>query len=106
MPLQWTEASLASVKSAYELAMERLSRQAPARKLSAQQKQRIAELDSLYLSRIAQQDLSTQAEVTQWTAAGDAEKVNEARVRFSAEKQKLEAELEAKKERIRSEGSE
>jgi len=104
--MQWTAVNLVPMKSAYELAMERLSRQAPARKLSAQQKQRIAELDSLYLSRIAQQDLSTQAEITQWSAAGDAEKVNEARVRFSAEKQKLEAELEAKKERIRSEGAE
>lgn len=106
MPAPWTAATLASVKSAYELAMERLSRQAPARKLSTQQKQRIAELDSLYLSRIAQQDLSTQAEVSQWTAAGDPEKVNEARARFSTEKQKLEAELEERKERIRSEGSE
>lgn len=91
------------MKSAYELAMERLSQQAPARKLSAAQKKRIAELDSVSLAKIAQLDLSTQDELTRWAAAGDVEKIQETRARFSIEKRKLEAELEEKKERIRSE---
>ena len=44
------------MKSAYELAMERLNKSSPAIKLTAEQKKEIAELDSLYASKIAQRD--------------------------------------------------
>lgn len=95
-------ARLADVKSSFELAMERLSRQAPTQKLSTAQKQQIVELDSVYQARIAQKDLTMQEEVARFQAAGDAEKADEARARFLAEKQSLETEREEKKERIRS----
>ena len=91
------------MKSAYELAMERLSRQAPAQKLSTAQKERIAELDSVYQAKIAQKDLAMQADVARFVASGDAEKAAEARATFASERQTLEAEREARKERIRSE---
>mgnify|MGYP000063518141 CR=1 FL=1 len=48
------------MKSAYELAMERLSKSAPAKSLTARQKADLAELESLYKSRLAQLDLRTQ----------------------------------------------
>jgi len=47
------------MKSAYELAMERLSKTAPAAKLTAAQKADLAELDSVYEAKLAQADLST-----------------------------------------------
>ena len=40
------------MKSAYELAMERLNQQAPSVKLTAEQKAKLADLDSLYKSKI------------------------------------------------------
>ncbi len=41
------------MKSAYELAMERLKKAAPTVKLSAAQKKDLAELDSQYTAKIA-----------------------------------------------------
>lgn len=90
------------MKSAYELAMERLSRQAPTHTLSAEQKERIAELESIYRARIAGRELATRDEVLRWTSSGEPEKAALAQSEFAAEKQSLEAELEEKKERVRS----
>lgn len=90
------------MKSAYELAMERLSRQAPTRTLSAAQKEQIAELESVYRARIAGRDLATRDEVNRWIAAGEQDKATQAQAEFAAEKQTLEAELEEKKDRVRS----
>ena len=52
-------ANLGDMKSAYELAMERLSKTAPASKLTQAQKAELAELDSIYAAKLAQADLST-----------------------------------------------
>ena len=89
------------MKSAYELAMERLSKGAPAKTLSAAKKAELADLESLYKSRIAQLELNTQNDLTAAQAAGDAEKVELIRAGFTREKAKLETEREAKKDRVR-----
>ena len=89
------------VKSAYELAMERLSQGAPSKTLSAAKKAELAELESLYKSRIAQLELSTQDDLAGAQAAGDAEKAELIRTSFVSEKAKLEAERDAKKDRVR-----
>ena len=44
------------MKSAYELAMERLEQKAPTKKLTDEQKARIAEINSLYGSKIAEKE--------------------------------------------------
>src|ERR1044071_706442 len=44
------------MKSSYELAMERLNKNSPAVKLNPEQKQKLAELDSLYASKIAERE--------------------------------------------------
>lgn len=89
------------MKSAYELAMERLSRTAPATKLTASQKAELAELDSIYAARLAQEDLSTRESIQAAQAAGDTETVDLLRQRYAVEKAKIEAEREAKKDRVR-----
>ena len=89
------------MKSAYELAMERLSKTAPATKLTAAQKAELAELDSIYAAKLAQEDLSTRESIQAAQAAGDAETVDLLRQRYAAEKAKIEAEREAKKDRVR-----
>jgi len=89
------------MKSAYELAMERLSKSAPATKLTAAQKAELAELDSIYAAKLAQEDLSTRESIQAAQAAGDAETVVLLRQRYASEKAKIEAEREVKKDRIR-----
>ncbi len=89
------------MKSAYELAMERLSKGAPSKTLSAAKKAELADLESLFKSRIAQLELSTQDDLASAQAAGDAEKLELIRAAFTREKAKLEAERQAKKDRVR-----
>ena len=45
------------MKSAYELAMERLEKSAPTVTLTDEQKAQIAEIDSTYKARIAEKEL-------------------------------------------------
>lgn len=89
------------MKSAYELAMERLSKSAPVKKLSPAQKQQLAELDSRYTAKIAEREIALRADVDRAQAKGDAEAAEQARQLLLAERQKLMFELEAKKNRIR-----
>ena len=58
------------MKSAYELAMERLERQAPTRQLSADQKREIAEIDSTFRARIAERELFLKGEIAKANTAG------------------------------------
>ena len=90
-----------AMKSAYELAMERLSKSAPAKKLSTDQKARIADLESLHRSKVAQREIALGDEVAAARAAGHPEKADTLRAEFAAEKQRLEEDLEAKKQRVR-----
>jgi hypothetical protein len=89
------------MKSAYELAMERLSKTAPAAKLTAAQKADLAELDSVYAAKLAQADLSTREAIEAAQSAGDYQTEDLLRQRYAADKAKLESEREAKKDRVR-----
>lgn len=92
------------MKSAYELAMERLQKQSPGVTLSDAQKRAIAELESQFKAQLAQRELALEDEVAAALGAGDFDKAAELRRLFAAEKRKLEAGLEEKKERVRRGG--
>ena len=87
------------MKSAYEIAMERLNKTAPAVKLSAQQKRALAELDSRYAAKIAEREIARRDEMAQ--AGEDGERKESAHCQLVHERQKLQAELETKKEAVR-----
>jgi len=87
------------MKSAYELAMERLSKTLPSVKLSDAQKREIAELESEYAAKIAAREIALKGEIAQ--AAEDVEKENALRDHLATDRRKLQAELEDKKERVR-----
>ena len=87
------------MKTAYELAMERLNKTAPAVKLTAAQKKELAELDSKYAAKIAGREIALKQEMAQ--AAGDVEKAGALRQQLADERKKLQAELEEKKEAVR-----
>ena len=81
--------------------MERLNRAAPIKKLTDDQKRQLAELDSRYGAKLAEREITLQADVTRAEAQGDAEAAAQARQLLQSERQKLQAELESKKDRIR-----
>jgi septin family protein len=87
------------MKTAYELAMERLSQAAPAAKLTATQKKQLAELDTKYAATIAGREISLQDEMAR--VAGDAGKIEALQQQLIRERKSLQAELEEKKEQVR-----
>jgi septin family protein len=89
------------MKTAYELAMERLSKAAPATKLTGAQKKQLAELDSKYAAKIAEREIALQDEIAKAAAAGESEKVEMLQQQLVKERKKLQAELEEKKEQVR-----
>ncbi|MGB7768636.1 MAG: hypothetical protein WBN22_07250 [Verrucomicrobiia bacterium] len=89
------------MKTAYELAMERLNKNAPAKKLSEAQKKELAEWDSKYAAKIAEREIALKDEIAKTVAPGDFEKVEALRQQLAAERKKLQAELEEKKEQVR-----
>ncbi|HWD93948.1 MAG TPA: hypothetical protein VG938_16580 [Verrucomicrobiae bacterium] len=89
------------MKSAYELAMERLNKTSPAVKLTAGQKKQLAELDSRYAAKIAEREIALKGDIEQAAQAGDAEKMEAAQRQLSDDRKKLQTELEEKKDRVR-----
>jgi hypothetical protein len=89
------------MKTSYELAMERLNKTSPATRLTAAQKQQLAELDSNYAARIAGREISLKDEIAKTADSGDAEKVEKLQQQLVKERKSLQAELEEKKEKVR-----
>jgi len=89
------------MKTAYELAMERLNKAAPAHKLTDAQKKELAELDSRYAAKIAEREIALNGEIAKASTSGDFEKVESLRQQLLDERKKLQAELEHKKETVR-----
>lgn len=88
------------MKSAYELAMERLNKTTPTVRLTTEQKKQIAELESKCKARIAEREIALKGEIAAAAAAGEFEKVEALQQQLVNERRKLQAELEEKKEAI------
>ena len=81
------------MKSAYEIAMEKLDKSSgPTRKLSDEQKEHIAEIDRKYDAQLAEQKLSFETKIA---AAVDHEQLTA----LQAEQSNVVASLEAKREK-------
>lgn len=89
------------VKSAYELAMERLQKTAPVQPLSPEKKAALAEIDSRYRAKVAQKEIQLGDEIQQAVSSGDYVRADEMRATLTAETAKLEREREEKKEALR-----
>ena len=88
------------MKSAYELAMERLEKASPTAKLTAAQKQEIAELESKAKAKIAEREIALKGEIATAPAAGDFDKIEMLQQQLSKERKAIQADLEEKKERV------
>ena len=89
------------MKSAYELAMERLSKQSPTVKISADQKKKLAAIDSKYAAKLAERDIFLKDEMAKAAAKGDWEAVQQLEKQIVSEKKSINAELEEKKDEAR-----
>jgi len=85
------------MKSAYELAMERLEKKAPTIKLTDKQKAEIAEINSLYGSKIAERETFLQGEIAQAKLKHDLTAINEIQDQLGREVRRLHREWEEKK---------
>lgn len=89
------------MKSAYELAMERLEKQSPTHKLSEQQKAEISEIDSVTRSKVAEREVFLRGEIDKARAKGDEGEVQELEQQLARDLRRLQEDGEEKKEKIR-----
>lgn len=91
------------MKSAYELAMERLAKSDPdaSKPLSAEQKGRLADLDKVYQGKIAEREIFLRQKLDAALAEGNAEESEQIRQQIASEKARLEEERESEKDAVR-----
>jgi len=89
------------MKSAYELAMERLNKISPTVKLSDEQKKELAELESQCAAKIAERELFLKGEMTKAIDNGDAEALEQLEKQLVSDRKSLRAEYDEKKEKVR-----
>jgi hypothetical protein len=92
------------MKSAYELAMERLNKSAPAVQLSAEQKAQLADLESQCVAKIAERELLLKGEMAKAAQRGDVEAMQQLEKQLASDRKTLRAQFEDKKEKVRSGG--
>jgi len=90
------------MKSAYELAMERLQKASPSLSLSGEQKKELAELDSKYRAKIAEKELFLKEQIRKAQIEGKIEDIESLQKQLSSEVQRLQQDCEARKERLRA----
>ena len=90
------------MKSAYELAMERLAAKDPGVLLSDEQKQRIAEIEAKYKADIAAKELLLQGEVAKATAVGSHKEIAQLRRQLADEIRRFEEKRDREKDAVRS----
>jgi hypothetical protein len=93
------------MKSAYELAMERLERQSPTKPLSAKQKEEIAEIESTCRARIAERELFLKGEIAKSLAGGKHEEAESLQNQLAMDLRRLNDECETKKAKVRGAGA-
>jgi len=90
------------MKSAYELAMERLQKTSPSFSLTDEQKKELAELDSKYRAKIAEKELFLKEQIRKAQIEGKIEDVQSLQKQLSSEVRQLQEECEARKEKLRA----
>jgi ABC-type hemin transport system substrate-binding protein len=90
------------MKSAYELAMERLEKSQPIVTHTDDQKKQLAEIDSTFKARIAEKELFLKDEIRKAQSAGKFEEAESLEKQLTSEIRRLQEDCEAKKEKLRA----
>ena len=91
------------MKSAYELAMERLAKEAPdaSTPLSGEQKNALADIDTRYKAKIAEREIFLNNKLLEARRNRDREAVDQLETQLRNERLRLEEEREAAKDKVR-----
>ena len=81
--------------------MERLEKESPSLKLTDDQRSQLAEIDSLYKSKMAEKELLLRDQIQREQAAGKLKEVESLQQQLSSELRRLAQECESKKESVR-----
>ncbi len=90
------------MKSAYELAMERLEKSAPTVALSDAQKAEIGEIDSSYKARIAEKELFLKGQIREAEMGGKFDEIENLQKQLAIEVRRLQEDCEEKKNKLRA----
>ena len=90
------------MKSAYELAMERLQKGQPSVALSDEQKRQLAEIESTFKARIAEKELFLRDQIRKAQNAGKFEEVESLEKQLVSEVRRLQEDCDAKKQKLRA----
>jgi hypothetical protein len=101
LPSSQPTANLHFMKSAYELAMERLESNAPSIHLTDEQKDRIAAVEAKCKADIAAKELLLQGEIAKASASGSGNDVEQLRRQLADEIRRFEEKRDREKEAIR-----
>lgn len=90
------------MKSAYELAMERLQKGSPTMTLTPEQKAELAEIDSSFNAKIAERKIFLTDQITKAAAVGKFDDVESLEKQLMADVRRLQEDCEQKKEKLRA----
>ena len=90
------------MKSAYELAMERLEKASPSISLTDDQRKEIAEIDSIYRAKIAEKEVFLKDQIRKAQNAGKFDEVESLEKQLVAEIRRFQEDCEEKKEKLRA----
>lgn len=90
------------MKSAFELAMERLEKTAPSVQLTDEQKAQLAEIDSKYRARIAEKELFLKGKIAEAGLKGSFAEFEELEKQLASEIRRLQEDCEEKKAKLRA----
>ncbi|MDQ6765787.1 MAG: hypothetical protein M3Z22_06780 [Verrucomicrobiota bacterium] len=90
------------MKSAYELAMERLEQKAPSVALTTAQKEQIAEIESSYRAKIAEKELFLKDQIRTARIGGKFEEAESLEKQLSIDVRRLQEDCEEKKAKLRA----
>jgi hypothetical protein len=90
------------MKSAYELAMERLQKAEPTKVLSDDQKRQIAEIDETFKAKIAEREVFLKDQIAKALKGGSTDEAGDLEKQLTAEVRRLRGDCEEKKEKLRA----
>lgn len=89
------------MKSAFELAMERLEKESPTQELTEDQKAKLSELSKVYEAKIADKELFLNREIAKAEEAGEFEQIEQLTKQLASDRKVLEEQLSQKKNEVR-----
>ena len=91
------------MKSAYELAMERLSVDDPdaVQELTDEQREAIADLENRYRAKVAEREIFLKGKLREEVSKGNLAEAGKLRAQIVNERERLKEELEAEKQKVR-----